>query len=823
MTATTLFDALLISSALGSILVLVARWVLDRSTSSSHPRLYQIALGALLCNLGMLLALVTIAPAPGGSLAPDTGSGGWDAASLRPHSFAAMGKFEDTEAELASARRAPTPPWMLGALALWGLGFMGLLARSAARRLRTSRVIARAGTIQAPALVRTVEGLCQQLGLRQTPRLLRHEAIDVPMAGGVLRPVIFLPASLERQPAAHVELVLLHELAHLHRRDPFASLVIEGITACFWFNPLVWRAARELRELQELATDSQVLSAGIQPSRYASCLLEMYRAFSGQAFSGRDGTVGRPVAPQPSLLPGTHSIIGSSLIETRLRRVLDTERSHHAPRRSWTLGLVATGVALCLATALAPQALSQSAAVEPEAESSDGAPLLDTSILHRAALDELLRPIFIDTMAERHIAGAAIAIVHNGRLIYDQGFGHQEVYHQRPVDARRTIFRIGSISKVMTGVAVMQLVDRGLIDLDADVNIYLTDLKVPETFDEPVRVRHLLTHTAGFDQIGLGRHVARPEDVVSLREFLDGNLIRLRPPGELSCYDTYAITLAGYLVEVVSGLSYEQYLIQNLFRPLEMYRSGIAIPKPLAVDAAVGYIFNGSWNPMPWEHMNTGPASTVNSTAVDMANFAVMMLQGGSFKGQQILSPESARAMLTRQYTNHPDHPGYGLTFFEDPSHGVDAFGHGGSMEGFGAYLYLAPELDLGVYFAHNQESGALPDAALSRLMAALLPEHETGPKLRPRVSEAIDFTRFAGTYANNIFHHTDPTTGWVPRPREIQATEDGLLYRDQPVVPVGPLQFQREDGLLLTFREDAKGEITHFFIQQAVYERLAP
>jgi CubicO group peptidase (beta-lactamase class C family) len=153
------------------------------------------------------------------------------------------------------------------------------------------------------------------------------------------------------------------------------------------------------------------------------------------------------------------------------------------------------------------------------------------SILNESSLDSLLRPLFINKLTDRYIAGAAIGVVYEGRLVYSKGFGDREVFSEDPVDASRTIFRIGSITKVLTGIAVMQLVDRGLVDLDADVNQYLTDVQVPDTFEEPVRVRHLLTHTAGFDQIGLDRHADGPEDVEPLGEWLSGKLIRIRPPG----------------------------------------------------------------------------------------------------------------------------------------------------------------------------------------------------------------------------------------------------------------------------------------------------
>lgn len=218
--------------------------------------------------------------------------------------------------------------------------------------------------------------------------------------------------------------------------------------------------------------------------------------------------------------------------------------------------------------------------------------------------------------------------------------------------------------------------------------------------------------------------------------------------------------------------------------------------------------------------MNTDPASTANATVSDMAKLALALLGGGQFEGSRILGQASVDAMLSRQYGNHPDQPGYGFTFWEDRNFGVPGFSHGGSMTGFGSFLYLVPELDLGIYIAYNQESGSLAGGAINRLVGALIPGRE-GRALRGRVTSP-DLARFVGTYADNVYNHGDPSRGWRRRPFELASTDDGaLLFQGAPAYPVGPLAFQRDDGLLLTFRESDQGKITHLFVNQAVYERL--
>lgn len=463
----------------------------------------------------------------------------------------------------------------------------------------------------------------------------------------------------------------------------------------------------------------------------------------------------------------------------------------------------------------------RAASVAPqEVHSSGTAP--DRTRLNASAIDSVLRPLVIDTMAEKYIAGAAIVVVSGDRIVYQAGFGRREVLREDPVVVDRTIWRLGSITKVLTGIATMQLVDRGLLRLDADVNQYLHEVKVPGTFPQPVTAHHLLTHTAGFDQLGLDRHARSREEVRPLGTFLRDNLVRVRPPGELATYDTYGIVLAGHLVEQLSGMSYEKYLRRNLFGPLEMARSGIEVQAKFAPDVAVGYEFAGHWEAMPWEYMNTDPASTANATASEMGNFLVMLLNGGRFKGREVLSKSAVRQLLTRQAGNDPEQPGFGYTFWEDRSFGPSAFSHGGSMTGYGALLYLIPEHRLGVFVAYNQESSTLGTAVVSTLVASLFPGSKGSPALRTAHAENADIARFVGRYANAMHNHRDLDRGWRRRPFDVTVNDSGqIIFDNRPATRVGPLAFQRPDGVLVTFREGANKEITHMFVNQDAFERV--
>src|SRR6185503_2309782 len=227
-------------------------------------------------------------------------------------------------------------------------------------------------------------------------------------------------------------------------------------------------------------------------------------------------------------------------------------------------------------------------------------------------------------MAKERIPGAAFVFVKDGRVITIRGYGFANVERFTPVVPESTIFRIGSISKVFTATAVVQLADRGLVDMNADVNKYLKKIHVPDAFGAPVTVEQLLDHTAGFDEIRPGTQAENAQSVVSLPEFLGPRLVRVRAPGRTISYSTYGVTLAGEMIEEITGHSFEEHLRREIWSPLGMSRTNITIPAALQANVATGYeLENGSLVPAAWEWYHTTPASSVNSTTADMGRFMI--------------------------------------------------------------------------------------------------------------------------------------------------------------------------------------------------------
>ncbi len=231
-------------------------------------------------------------------------------------------------------------------------------------------------------------------------------------------------------------------------------------------------------------------------------------------------------------------------------------------------------------------------------------------------------------MERDHIPGTAVAIVKDGKTVYKQGYGIANTATGQKVDADKTIFRIGSISKALTLLTLSRLIDQGRIGVEDDVSKYFDGIQNPHGFSQPVRIRHLLTHTSGFDQIGIGRHIYDFEQPLEKRkaqrptisEFLrDNNLRRVTPAGQYYRYDTYGSTLAGAVIEQVTGLPFAEAMQKELFEPAGMSRSSVEVRPRYMEDLAAGHGFvDGAFALMPYEIYLTLPASSIDATAADM-------------------------------------------------------------------------------------------------------------------------------------------------------------------------------------------------------------
>lgn len=452
----------------------------------------------------------------------------------------------------------------------------------------------------------------------------------------------------------------------------------------------------------------------------------------------------------------------------------------------------------------------------------------------RQPVQALVDQLVTEAMEKEHLPGVAFVLVREGRVEYARGYGFANLEKQTPVTPDKTIFRIGSITKLLTAHAIVQLADLNKISLNDDVNKYLTQPKVDSRYAEPVRFWHLLTHTAGFDQVGdRGREFTRAEDrKASLGEYLADTLVRIRPPGQVSCYDTWGMTLAGYLLERISGLSYTEYMRRNVFRPLGMTRASVETPEALKADLAVGYRYqNGKYIAQGYEYYATLPASSIDATALDMARYLIAVLGDGSTDGHTaFLSLRATHQIRQPQFANSPGIPAFAYGFYEDQVNGQRVIHHGGNMQGFATELYLVPEQKLGFFVAYNADreiggpAARLRETLARRLMDTWFPasrDAQTTPAPLPIKTE-----RFAGNYANNMYCHTcyEGEAGtWQMFYTPVKAVSEGVLEIDGVrLVAVEPLVFLSPRGQRVAFRADQAGRITHMLLyKNQVHEKM--
>lgn len=360
-------------------------------------------------------------------------------------------------------------------------------------------------------------------------------------------------------------------------------------------------------------------------------------------------------------------------------------------------------VILCAAVALTVAGCSAGIPAAPPAPPPAAtAPLTPPDVT--AWLDGLV-PAALDRGG---IPGAAVSVVRDGQVIAARGYGVATAGDPaagepaRPVDAQDTLFRTGSVSKVATAVAVLQQVEQGRIDLDGDIRQYL-DFPLPLRFDPPVTMRHLLSHTAGFEERIRG--VLGTGEPGELRDTVATDPPeQVFVPGTTPSYSNYGFGLAGYVVERVTGEPFERYVQRAVLDRAGMTSSTFAqpLPEPLARRMADGFTATGA-PAMPFETVQPAPAGSLTAPATDMARLASALLG----TGPRLLAPETAALMRApalgaATLGGLAEGPRMGLGLFEEDRNGHEIRGHGGDTSYFHSHLQLYPAQRLGVFVTTN-------------------------------------------------------------------------------------------------------------------------
>jgi CubicO group peptidase (beta-lactamase class C family) len=366
-----------------------------------------------------------------------------------------------------------------------------------------------------------------------------------------------------------------------------------------------------------------------------------------------------------------------------------------------------------------------------------------------AFLDGLM-PLQIE---QSDIAGAVVAVVKDGQVLFSKGYGNADFEKRVPVSPELTLFRTGSVTKLFTWTAVMQLVEQGKADLDADVNTYL-DFKIPHTHGKPVTLRNLLTHRGGFQET-LKNLGAQNKGTVDLGKYVRENIPdQIFAPGSTPSYSNYGASLAGYVVERISGVAFDQYVEDKIFKPLGMTQSTLRTPLPKAFEAHMskGYVL-ASGGAKDFEVVNGYPAGSQSASALAMTRFMLAFLANGELDGQRILKAETVAQMLNTVTAYDPRQNGIALGFYEESRNGLRIVGHGGDTIYFHSDLHLVPGEKLGFFVSYNSAGKATtpPRSPLwAKFMDRYFPVGDTNALPAKEAVTGLTAADVAGSYLSS-------------------------------------------------------------------------
>lgn len=450
-------------------------------------------------------------------------------------------------------------------------------------------------------------------------------------------------------------------------------------------------------------------------------------------------------------------------------------------------------------------------------------PLAHAQPIPQAELEAYVDGAVAQAMADLHVAGVTVAVVQDGQTVLLKGYGMARQKPDIPVDPRVTLFRLGSLSEVFTRLATAKAVEARKFGWDAPIRGHLPpDFRLDDKgFEEPVRVRHLATHTGGFEERRLGRlYRNSPERIRPLEQQLDAmNPHRVRAPGALASRSTYGPALLGLALARAYQAPFEDVAAAQVFRPMGMGRTTFREPYPARADlptpmseAFAATLASGfRWTDHglraePYRFAaQLAPAAGAVTTAQDMARFMTVLLAGGAAETGPVYGPETARAVGAVLQRNAAELNGVTTVMSSRrlPG-GIDGLGLSGDGAAFNAALVLAPSLRLGVFIATNTETGA----PLTNQLAAGLVGRFYGEGPAPKAAAPADLSHFAGRFisVSRSYRGLERLVDRLTRLSTVRVDADGHLIVDDGrgartyAATGAPGRFQGPEGESLVF-----------------------
>ena len=406
-----------------------------------------------------------------------------------------------------------------------------------------------------------------------------------------------------------------------------------------------------------------------------------------------------------------------------------------------------------------------------------------------------------DALKNGDIPGAVVSVVKDGQVVTTRGYGWADTGASggQPVavDPQKSLFRVASISKIPTSIAAMQLVEQGKVDLDADISAYL-DFEIERRFDEPLTLRHLLTHSAGFDDKGSLTKTTDLETYVKTSP-----PVQVFAPGTTPGYSNYSMALAGYIVQRVSGQPFEAYVREHVLEPAGMTTSTYEQPLPKDMAGSLGPGYTSTGEEVPFELMGDFPAGSLTVSAPDFAAFMNAQLS----RSPKLLREETWEQMWSpglgeERLGNRAKAGEMGLGYFELSRHGRRIVEHGGDNQGWHSKFELYPEEKTGIFISYNGDGNGSDSSNNLRedLAQGFADRYFPGETVKASGSKdsAERARQVAGSYVPSRTSWTTFLSAWMPAlvSTTIEHTGDGKLKVDETqLVEVEPWVWRQVDG----------------------------
>ncbi len=463
-------------------------------------------------------------------------------------------------------------------------------------------------------------------------------------------------------------------------------------------------------------------------------------------------------------------------------------------------------------------------------------------------VEDFFDDVLSDQFTNYGLVGATLSVVKDNEIMFTKGFGLKRATPAISVNPNTTMFKVGSISKTFVAIAILQLVEDGLLDLDADVNTYLTEFQIPNTYPEPITLRHLLTHTAGFEEMAYQIFFDYYTDLPTLDVVVKNQMpMRVHPPGEVPSYSNYGFTLAGYIVEKISGIRFEDYIKNEILIPLNMNFTSFYQPLPTELQI---YLSEGFYSQESMDniYLSVVPAGACSSTALDMTYFMRTLLNNGSFNGSTILTNESMEIMFSNQFKPQPDFPGVNLGLYCMYPSDVNIIGHSGDTVFFHSEMCLFPDQNFGFFISYNSYNGFMAsDEILPLFLNTFYPKSPT--VVVPMSGYNENLNDFTGKYVTTRRFYSPKTINYIydgeiidaityniedylDKALEIIATDNYLQVSGIALnfVQISPNLFREESGVYdyeIFFLRNADGTIKYlylnFYTSLLAFEKINP